>query len=486
MSVDIPRLLRLQQDAKPLETEVAERTEQFKAVGEHAENFIQQLADKPVYSPPGERKSAFQAFQLSSLPMPLDEVLSVIGKQVDSVGQNLGSSGFMAYIPSGGLYVSALADYLAAVTNRYAGVSYASPGSARMEESLLRWLAGVVGYPDTAEGDLTSGGSMATLSAVVAAREAHAIRSKDVPHSVVYMSSQTHHSFLKALNIIGLQECIVRQVQCDDAHRMDSAALSKQVKLDCAAGLSPWLVAATAGTTNIGAVDPLEEIADIASANNMWFHVDAAYGGAFMLCEDGRDRLKGIERSDSMVLDPHKGFFLPCGVGVVLVRDGSKLFDAYHARGDYMQDMFHAMERSPCDVSPELTRPFRALRFWLPFKMLGTAPFVAALEEKLLLARYFYEQLESIEGMERGPAPDLSIVTFRYLPQSGSVDDFNKALVDAIRDDGRIFLTSTTMNDHYIIRLAVLGHVTHLATIDTALLVLKEKIAVLNTPLQLD
>ena len=202
----------------------------------------------------------------------------------------------------------------------------------------------------------------------------------------------------------------------------------------------------------------MDELADIAEKEALWFHVDAAYGGAFALCEEGKSRLKGLERSDSLILDPHKGFFLPGGVGVVLVRDGSKLFDAYHARGTYMQDMENDNERSPCDYSAELTRPFRALRFWLPFKMLGTAPFVAALEEKLLLAQYFYEQLAGIDGIAAGPPPDLSIVTFRYVPDSGDADAFNKRLVKAIRDDGRVFLTSTTVDDHYVIRMAILGY----------------------------
>jgi glutamate/tyrosine decarboxylase-like PLP-dependent enzyme len=138
--------------------------------------------------------------------------------------------------------------------------------------------------------------------------------------------------------------------------------------------------------------------------------------------------------------------------------------------------MFHDTERSPCDLSPELTRPFRALRFWLPFKLHGTAPFAAALEEKLLLAQYFHDQISEVDGIEVGPLPDLSIVTFRYVPATGSADEFNKALVDAIRDDGRIFLTSTTMAGRYTIRLAILGYNTHLDAVDTALTVIRENI----------
>jgi glutamate/tyrosine decarboxylase-like PLP-dependent enzyme len=338
----------------------------------------------------------------------------------------------------------------------------------------------MVGYPETSEGDLTSGGSMAALSAVMAAREAAGIKSATVAEHVVYLTSQTHHTFRKALHITGMGDCVIRKVDTDAGYRMMPAALQKTVSADREQGLSPWFIAASAGTTDLGAVDPLDEIADIAESEKIWFHVDAAYGGAFALCEEGKLRLKGLERSDSLILDPHKGFFLPGGVGVVLVRDGSKLFNAYHARGTYMQDMENDSERSPCDYSAELTRPNRALRFWLPFKMLGTAPFVAALEEKLLLARYFHEQLANIDGINTGPPPDLSIATFRYVPASGDADTFNKSLIDAIRDDGRVFLTSTTVDEYYVIRMAILGYNTHIDDVDTALTVIKEMIGVVS------
>ena len=232
--------------------------------------------------------------------------------------------------------------------------------------------------------------------------------------------------------------------------------------------------AASAGTTDTGAVDPLNSIADIAAESAVWMHVDAAYGGAFALCQAGQERLKGIERSDSLVLDPHKGFFLPCGIGVVLVREGQKLYDAYHARGIYMQDVAGDTERSPCDYSAELTRPFRALRFWLPFKVHGSQAFAAALEEKLLLAQYFYEQCGKIAGIQPGPAPDLSIVTFRFCPARLDADVATRMLLDAIQRDSRIYLTSTTIAGRFTIRMAILTYHTHIEDVDLALQVINE------------
>lgn len=474
------RLDQLRREAAVLESNSAERMAALTAVGRHSESFLESLPSLSVYQSAGPRDEAMRAFAINETPAPIDDALETIAKHVDGIGHNLGSSRFFAYIPSGGLYESALADYLAAVSNRYAGVGAAAPGATRMEEAVLRWLAGVVGYPDSAEGDLTSGGSMAALSAIVAAREAHGIGGENVARAVVYQTAHTHHTFRKALHIAGLGSCVLRDIPLDGRLRMDATALADQVASDRKNKLQPWLIAASAGTTDAGAVDPLSSIADIARQHGAWFHLDAAYGGPFALCGEGRKRLAGIERTDSLILDPHKGFFLPCGSGVVLVRDGCKLFDAYHARGTYMQDVEGDSERSPCDFSAELTRPSRALRFWLPFKIHGSAPFAAALEEKLLLAQYFHEEVQRIPGIEVGPAPDLSVVTFRLRGSNGETDDATRALLGAIHRDDRVFLASTRIAGKFTIRMAILTYNTHIDDVELALDVIRESAASIN------
>lgn len=470
----VKKLKHLQELAAPLDTSSGERATDLQKAGRHAERFLDSLQELRVYTTPGPREEAMAAFALSEDPDTLDNALQTLDDFVDGIGHNLGSSRFFAYIPSGGLYQSALADYLAAVSNRYSGVGAAAPGATRMENVMLRWLADVLGYPASAEGDLTSGGSMATLSAIVAARETYELNSVVIRDSVVYLTAHTHHTFRKALHVAGLGECVLRVVPLDADLRMDCEALRDCIQQDRDAGRRPWLIAATAGTTDAGAVDPLDAIADIAREFGLWMHVDAAYGGAFALCDAGRERLLGIERSDSLVLDPHKGFFLPCGIGVVLVRDGQKLFDAYHARGTYMQDVAGDTERSPCDYSAELTRPFRALRFWLPFKVHGSSAFAAALQEKLLLAEYFYNEVATIPGIETGPRPDLSVVTFRYRPEHGDSDAASRGLLEAIQKDGRVFLTSTTIAGRFTIRMAILTYNTHLKDVELALRVIRE------------
>jgi aromatic-L-amino-acid decarboxylase len=269
----------------------------------------------------------------------------------------------------------------------------------------------------------------------------------------------------------------------DERFRMRPEALAEAIAADRAQGLKPWLILAAAGSTDTGAVDPLDAIADIASREGCWFHVDAAYGGFFLLTEHGRKILKGVERSDSVVLDPHKGMFLPYGAGIVIVRDARPLVASHHFMGSYMQDALHETEEiSPCDVSPELTKHFRAVRMWLPLVQLGTKPFQAALEEKLLLARYFHQEIQR-HGFEVGPPPDLSVVTYRWNPPGAGPEEanrLNRALVDGVRRDGRVFISSTEIDGRFTLRLAILAFRTHRRAVDLAIRVLREQAASLQ------
>ena len=237
---------------------------------------------------------------------------------------------------------------------------------------------------------------------------------------------------------------------------------------------------ASAGTTDVGAVDPLTAIADIASGHRLWLHVDGAYGAFFALCEEGRRVLTGMDRADSLTMDPHKGLFLPYGSGAVLVKNTAAAQAAHAYTANYMQDTL-SDEMSPADLSPELTKHFRGLRLWLPLKLFGVAPFRAALEEKMLLARYFRERLLEIPGFEVGPEPDLSVVTFRYVPERGDADEFNQRLVHAIHADGRVFLSSSVIDGRFILRLAILVYRSHLGDVDLVIDILRDKVAALTT-----
>jgi glutamate/tyrosine decarboxylase-like PLP-dependent enzyme len=355
---------------------------------------------------------------------------------------------------------------------------FAGPGSVEMENLVLDWMAEIVGYPAGSGGNLASGGSIANLIGVVTARDAHGLRAKDFSKAVVYLTDQAHHCFDKALRIAGLGECVRRIVALDDRYRMMPEDLERLIRLDREDGLLPWLVMASAGTTDVGAIVPLPEIGAIAREHELWFHVDAAYGGFFALVDECRPLLAGMELSDSLVLDPHKGLFLPYGSGAVLARDKVAMARAHAYHAHYMQDTVAEESReigSPAELSPELTKHFRGLRVWLPLLLHGVEPFRACLEEKLYLARYFYREART-RGFEVGPEPELSVVIFRWVPEVGDANAFNEALIEEIHQDGRVFLSSTMLDGTFVLRLAPLAFRTHLSTIDLTLEILREKV----------
>ncbi|MEO6223066.1 MAG: pyridoxal-dependent decarboxylase [Vicinamibacterales bacterium] len=468
------RLQSLETIARRLEPALAERTALIEPVIAYANQFLEELHTRPMFVDGPTDGSALRDAPFRETPDAIEDLLGIVDAEVDTPGLNPAGAGHLGYIPGGGLFHSALGDLLADVTNRYAGVFFASPGAVRMENRLLRWMGELVGYPADAVGNLTSGGSLGNLIGIVSARDAQRITSKMIETAPIYLTEHAHHSVDKALRIAGLGECPVRHVPMDDRYRMDAVELKRLVVADVSAGLRPWLVIGSAGTTDVGAIDPMQAIADIASAHDLWFHLDAAYGAFFALCDEGRALLRGMDRSDSIVMDPHKGLFLPYGTGAVLVKNRQAMLGAHHYQAHYMQDTIDAREEdSPADLSPELSKHFRGLRVWLPLKLCGLAPFRAALEEKLLLARYFHEQIQRVPGFEAGPEPELSVAMFRYVPKNGDADAFNERLVQAIRKDGRVFLSSSQVKGQFILRVAVLSFRTHRETIDLTIEILR-------------
>lgn len=477
----IDRIRQLEALALPLEPTPEQRSFLRAKILPYADHFLDTIYDIPAYVTTEEKGKGILTSPISDEPLNLEAVMELLERHLDRPGLNPASGGHLGYIPGGGIYYSALGDYLADVTNRYAGVFFAGPGAVRMEHMLLDWMAAIVGFPPGAGGNLTSGGSIANLVGIVAARDARSLRARDLERSVIYLTAQAHHSVDKAIRIAGLKDCVIRRVPVDARFRMNAGELERTIRGDRSAGLNPWLIIASAGTTDVGAVDPLDAIGEIARAEDLWLHVDGAYGAFFILCEEGKSILKGIEKSDSLVMDPHKGLFLPYGSGAVLVKDKKDLYNAFWYEANYLQDALKASdELSPADISPELTKHFRGLRLWLPLKLLGIGPFRAALEEKLLLARYFRDEVDRIPGFEVGPEPDLSVVTYRYVPRKGDANEFNERLIREVQRDGRVFISSTMLEGKFTLRLAVLCFRTHLRTIELAIEVLKEKVSQLE------
>ncbi len=263
---------------------------------------------------------------------------------------------------------------------------------------------------------------------------------------------------------------------------MSVAALEAALEQDRAAGIRPWLVVASAGTVDTGAVDPLAEIADLCRRYGAWLHVDGAYGGLFALCPEGKETLQGIEQADSVALDPHKTLFLPYGTGAVLVREGQLLADSFSASAEYIRPLGESeVGPSPADLSPELTRHFRAMRLWLPLQLAGVAAFRAAQAEKLALARYFHARLEALDGFEAGPNPQLSVVAFRYRPDSGDADSFNERLLRDVQEEGRVMLSGTRIDGRYTLRCAILCFRTHIEHVDEVVEALERAVARLKS-----
>ncbi|MGH2807752.1 MAG: pyridoxal phosphate-dependent decarboxylase family protein, partial [Actinomycetota bacterium] len=365
--------------------------------------------------------------------------------------------GYLAYIPGGGLFAAGVGDLIANCINRFTNLAAPSPALVQIEANVVRWLCDLFGFPPTSQGILTTGGSMANFSAVITARSAKL--PENFLDGTIYVTEHVHHSMAKSARLAGFPARAMRIVPSDANLRMDVSALRDAIAADRAGGLMPFLVVASAGTTNTGAVDPIADIAEVARTEGLWCHVDAAYGGFFQLTERGRAHFAGIDGVDSITLDPHKGMFLPYGTGSLLVRDGASLQAAHRVGAQYLP---HASSDTAipdfADFSPELSRDYRGLRVWLPLSLHGVDAFRSALDEKLDLTRLVYEALSSAPNLVVPWEPDLSIVAFH--PASGD-NEAAARLLARINDSKRIFISDTIVDGRSILRVCILSHRTH-------------------------
>ena len=457
--------------ASQLEPSGQERELLTKAVVHYTDEFLDSISSRKAYDTRTENSKLLSQDPFTTEGSSIDSILHIIDVAVDNTGLNPASGGHLGYIPGGGIYAAALGDLLAAVTNRYAGIRYGSPGAVEMEQVLIKWMCSLFGYPSSAGGTLCSGGSIANLVAIVSARDKHGIQGIHTEQAVVYMTDQTHHCIHKALRIAGLGSCVIRNIARDNKDRMDSLQLAHQIEADKSSGLLPWLIVGSIGTTDTGSVDDIDALSQIARRENCWLHVDAAYGGFFILLNELKAKFNGVDQADSIVIDPHKGLFLPYGLGAVLVRQEVDMLHSHYYLANYMQDAYTgSMDYSPADVSPELTRHFRAMRLWLPLKLHGTAPFVACLREKFLLAQYASNELRHISGIYLRTPPELSVVCFGLqVPDDTLREQKTAQLIQYIKTNGEVFLSSTRIDNQWYIRMAILSFRTTIDTVNTAI-----------------
>jgi aromatic-L-amino-acid/L-tryptophan decarboxylase len=417
-------------------------------------------AARSVREPPPEDGGSFDRL--------MDQVDLIAAKAYNTTGP-----GYLPFIPGGGLFAAALGDFMATGINRFVNLWGQGPVGAQIEYNVVRWLCDLFGYGPESRGILTTGGSVANLSALVAARKAKL--PEDFLSGTLYVSEQVHASNAKAASIAGFPVANVRSVPVTPDLRMDVGALRGMLAADRSDGRTPFFVIASAGTTNTGAIDPIGEIADIAAREDLWLHVDGAYGGFFQLTERGRAAFAGIERADSITLDPHKGLFLPYGTGSLVVRDGARLREAHFVGQHYLQD-FPPEDEIPnfTEYSIELSRDFRGLRVWFPLVLHGVNAFREALDEKLDLARYLYEELSTIPELELFGDPELTVVPFR-LRQGG--EEANRRLLDLINASKRVVLSSTLLQGDFTIRACILSHRTHRDRIEECVQIVRRAVA---------
>ena len=439
---------------------------------EHLLPYLASLPEQPAADTDGGAELARSLVEpLPEIGRPASELFDFLFQEVIPKSFNTAGPGYLAYIPGGGLFHSAVADLVANAVNKYVGVWAAAPGLAQLEANVVGWFCDIIGYPTTARGFLTSGGSLATFSAVVTARRERL--PENFLSGILYASDQAHHSVQKAALLAGFPLQNVRAIPSDAKFRLQVDALVQVIAADRKAGLVPFLIVGNAGTTNTGAVDDLSALADLAQQENLWLHVDAAYGGFFMLTAQGRESMAGIERADSVTLDPHKGLFLPFGTGSLVVRDGAALKRAHSVQAHYLPatqddaDLINFYE-----LSPELSRDFRGLRVWLPLKMHGLGPFRQALEEKLALTRWATAELHSIPGIEILAEPQLSIVAFRLAPtglETPALNQLNQQFLQRINARKNVLLSGTMLGDRFAIRICILSFRTHRDRVQTCL-----------------
>jgi len=376
--------------------------------------------------------------------------------------------GYLAYIPGGGLYPAALADFISNTTNRYTGVWQAAPVLVQLEANALDWLREWMDFPPGARGLFTSGGSMATFNAIVCARERYL--GAEIRRGVLYTSDQAHHSVLKSAKLAGVMPDRVRAIDSDDRYRLCVDALRAAIATDRRAGLTPFAVVSSAGTTNTGAVDPLDAVNDVCAAETLWHHIDGAYGAFFYLCDELREALRGLSRADSLTLDPHKGMFLPYGTGALLVRDGAALRAAHEATAPYLPAMPHPEDfYDPSQHGPELSRGFPGLRVWLSIKLFGAAAFRSAIAEKRELTLEAARRVAALPGIVIDADPELSLFAFHLTWPGASraaEDAATLALIEQTTRRGRVMVTGCSTHGRFLGRVCVLSFRTHEPHID--------------------
>ena len=405
------------------------------------------------------------ALRLSSVPpedgRPADEVLEQVARDVLPFAARLDHPRFFGFIPSSATWPGVIADLMATGFNVNSCTWLVSSGTSQLELTVLGWMREWIGYPETAGGLTTSGGSAASVEALVAAREA----AGNPERPTVYMSDQAHSALHRAAMVVGVPRERIRRVATDDEFRMDTADLCRRIAADRANGLCPMVVCANAGTASTGSVDPLRELAQICAHEGAWLHVDAAYGGFVLITGRGKRLLDGIALADSVSMDAHKWFFQPYEAGVLVVKDTEHLERAFAIPHDVLQDtVWGANHPNFADRGLQLSRSARALKIWMSVQTFGMARFREAVLRGMDLAQQAAEYVQRSPKLELMAQVSLGIVCFRVNPggeyDEDALEQLNRTVLAHVFWDELAFLSSTSLKGVFSLRLCILNHTT--------------------------
>ncbi|MDQ3952670.1 MAG: pyridoxal-dependent decarboxylase [Actinomycetota bacterium] len=434
--------------------------------------FLERLPSLPVDRPRTiDETRTLAAPEFPSEGWGDDELVAYLRELVFSASMYPGHPGFLAYIVGAGTAHGIVADVVAAAINQNAGGWRLGPGAVELELHLTTWFARRFGLPEGAGGLVTSGGSMANFIGLKVARDrALGLEARENGIAgaplTAYTSSEVHFATTRAADMLGLGSAAVRQIRTDDRFKVDVGELERAIERDRHEGRWPFAVVATGGTVGTGAVDPLDEIAELCESEGLWLHVDAAYGGPAVLSDELRPLLKGIERAQSIAFDPHKWMYTPQSGGVVLVRDLQWLSDSFAAHATYVHEDKELTGRG-IDfgmMGPQLSRSFWALKIALSVYAYGTRAYGERIAHDAALARYLAELVDEHDELELMAPVELSICCFRYVPRElrgAGADDYldrlNERLMAAVQADGRVYFSNAVLRDRFVLRCCIVN-----------------------------
>ena len=435
-------------------------------------NYIEGIRARPVWQPiPQEVRNAFHE-TIPAKPTELAEVHELFMQNILPYSAGNIHPGFMGWVQGGGTPVGMLAEMLSAGLNANVGGRDQMP--VEVEKQVVQWVRELFDFPETASGLFVTGTSIANLISVLVARTSVLgvdVRQKGLAasekHLIAYTSAGAHGCIAQAMDLSGLGTHALRIIPMNDDFQMDFKALQQAIIEDKAAGLTPFFIAATAGTVDVGAIDDLDAVADIAQKEKLWFHIDGAYGALAILAPDIAPRLTGIQRADSIAFDFHKWGQVPYDAGFILVRDGELHHDTFAAPSSYLRRESRGMAAGspwPCDFGPDLSRGFRALKTWFTIKVYGTEQIGNIISDTCKLAQYLKKRIEDNPSLELLAPVSLNIVCFRF--RCENPDLVNADIVVGLQESGIVAPSTTTINGCLAIRAAIVNHRTSLYEID--------------------